>query len=91
VDADGVFNRRYASHFEGRSADIPASQCYYGIKVIGEAVKSGAAAGSEFSRYFSAISNLLGASGLILFEPALTVFDTAFVVVSNSKLTKAKR
>lgn len=90
ADPDGTFNHKYSSYFQGRSADIPASQCYDGIKIIGEAAKSGAASGKEFGRYFAGLQKFVGASGPIVFEPGRTVFNTEFVVVSDGKLTKAK-
>jgi branched-chain amino acid transport system substrate-binding protein len=87
---DESFQKKYSSRFFGHSADIPASQCYDGLKILGDAVKSGATSGSDFGRYFQSLSRFAGASGDIDFEPGRTVFTTEFVTVSGGRLTKTK-
>lgn len=89
ADPDGAFHRKYTAFFNGRSVDIPASQCYDGIKIIGEAVRSGAVSGSDFGRYFSELKSFSGASGSIIFDAGKTVFPTELLLVSRGKLTKA--
>jgi hypothetical protein len=90
ADSNDSFHKKYSAYLSGRSADIPASQCYDGLKIIGEAVKNGAASGADFGRYFRNLKKFSGASGDILFEPGRTIFETEFVMVSAGRLIKAE-
>jgi branched-chain amino acid transport system substrate-binding protein len=88
ADPNGAFNRKYTDFFGGLPVDIPASQCYDGIKIIGDAVKSGAVSGNDFGKYFSELASFSGASGPIVFEAGKTIFTTELLLVFRGLLTK---
>jgi ABC-type branched-subunit amino acid transport system substrate-binding protein len=86
--ANEAFNQKYAAHNAGCSADIPASQCYDGMKIIGEGFQNGARSGVDFVKYFENLKEYKGASGSIHFQGSDTIFDTELAVVSHGKLIK---
>lgn len=85
-DPNGAFVKKYSNFFHGKLPDIPASQCYDGMKILGEAARQGAQHGRDFVAYFRSLKEYVGASGRVLFQQNDTVFSTDTLVVRNGRL-----
>lgn len=86
ADPGGAFVNRYKEYFKGVLPDLPASQCYDGMKIIGRGAAQGARRGDDFAAYFAALKEYSGASGAIRFEANETIFETDVLEVRNGKL-----
>lgn len=85
-NAGGDFARRFAAAYAGRAPDIPAGQCYDGLKIIAQLFKAGSKSGQDFRAAFSNLREYHGSSGEIRFTPEGTVMETETLRVKNGRL-----